>query len=398
MPRDFENILNMERFDKILKSIKCDKGSGSMVLTFDDADGFAYAQKVWDWVNGADDHAFVMVAGKGDCGWNDDRVPFLVSKITYDTTGQIATLTAAEKDWTEVAHTYDLYVGHVQKPGGVQKRAIGGELDVAIDHKFVPPIFKLKESPVTLSLETKGSVSGHVVFEFHASASILHPDIAVTFKAVPRGLSAEATVKVGLEVELTEKVEEELPAIEIPLTPYNLKTLGKFTPTLDITTGVALKKVTAKVTVGQTYKAVVPDSSYFEVDVFAADAVKKSGWVPQITKSPLSVEGKFGARGMLYVRVGLMLKAEILRQGLEVGLDLKPYRDITVDFIESPTGICENPDSGKCDSGTNAKCKRDHVTAVQLASKQGADLDIKGNKVGSKSGSLFSVTLAVSSH
>lgn len=77
MPGDHENILSMEKFAGMLTSVECTPQD--MTLGFEDDTSFVYAQKVWDWVNGADNHTFLMVAGKGDCGNNAYRIPYLVS-------------------------------------------------------------------------------------------------------------------------------------------------------------------------------------------------------------------------------------------------------------------------------------------------------------------------------
>ena len=59
MPGDGENIVSMEKFDGMLTSIEC--ANDQLTLAFEDDATFAYAQNVWDWVNGADNHSFIMV-------------------------------------------------------------------------------------------------------------------------------------------------------------------------------------------------------------------------------------------------------------------------------------------------------------------------------------------------
>jgi gas vesicle protein len=111
MPGDDEHILSMRKFKGMTKSIICrDK---SIEIAFYDDNTFEYAKKVWDWVNGADNHTFVMVADPRDCGWNDHRVPFLISTLDYNESANVALLAAERSNWATAAHTYDLVIGSV---------------------------------------------------------------------------------------------------------------------------------------------------------------------------------------------------------------------------------------------------------------------------------------------
>ena len=124
MPGDAENVLSMERFKYMTTSVSCT--DNSMDITFTDDDTFEHAKAVWDWVNGADNHSFVMVAGSGDCGWNDYRVPFTVFDIEYDEEANHAHLIANASNWQDAVHSFTLDIGHVKAPEGTTKR---GETD-----------------------------------------------------------------------------------------------------------------------------------------------------------------------------------------------------------------------------------------------------------------------------
>lgn len=111
MPGDNENILSMEKFKGMLTSVQCNRHG--MTLAFEDDSSFAYAQRTWDWVNGADNHTFVMVAGQGDCGNNTRRLPYLVSTIAYGEDRNTARLNATLGSWKDLLHSYELRVGSV---------------------------------------------------------------------------------------------------------------------------------------------------------------------------------------------------------------------------------------------------------------------------------------------
>ncbi|KAE9976633.1 hypothetical protein EG328_002531 [Venturia inaequalis] len=110
MPGDNENILSMARFRGMTKNIQC--GDKSMEITFYDNSTFQYAMSVWDWVNGADNHTFVMVAEPGDCGQHEDRTLFKISSV-QSKKENVAVLGAQKTDWATAAHTYDFRAGHV---------------------------------------------------------------------------------------------------------------------------------------------------------------------------------------------------------------------------------------------------------------------------------------------
>lgn len=81
MEGEAENILNIERFNGMITNLEC--SDTQIKITFDDEDSYRYAQNAWDWVNGAENYSFVMVAGKGYCG-NEHRRPYAIGHIEYD--------------------------------------------------------------------------------------------------------------------------------------------------------------------------------------------------------------------------------------------------------------------------------------------------------------------------
>lgn len=103
MEGEAENILSMEKFDGMIENLEC--SDTQMKITFDDEESYQYAQHAWDWVNGADNHSFVMVAGKGDCG-NVHRQPYVIGHIEYDDASVTAYLDARAAEWSDIAHSY----------------------------------------------------------------------------------------------------------------------------------------------------------------------------------------------------------------------------------------------------------------------------------------------------
>ena len=109
MTDEYENILNAEKFWPLLRSLECN--DDSLVLVFNDDATFERAKEIWDWANGDEDRYFIMVIGAGDCGWNDERQPYLVRTLEYDEEENVARLVGEPRDWLDVAHSYDFDIG-----------------------------------------------------------------------------------------------------------------------------------------------------------------------------------------------------------------------------------------------------------------------------------------------
>jgi hypothetical protein len=56
----------MEKFKPLLESTQCT--NKSLALDFKNERSYQYGQRIWEWVNDADDRTFVVVAGHGHYG------------------------------------------------------------------------------------------------------------------------------------------------------------------------------------------------------------------------------------------------------------------------------------------------------------------------------------------
>jgi hypothetical protein len=111
--RDGERILSVERFRPMLKSLQC---GPKMVLAFNSRENFEYAIRAWDWVNEDETRTFIMVADDPGCGPDDVRVPYLIYNADYDEENYTAYLYGAEKEWEEVAQSFDFEIGELSMP------------------------------------------------------------------------------------------------------------------------------------------------------------------------------------------------------------------------------------------------------------------------------------------
>jgi len=317
MPADHENILSMEKFYGMLKSVQCtDQG---MTLQFMDDSTFAYAQRVWDWVNGVDNHTFVMVAGAGDCGTNTHRQPYLVSKIAYDEAQNIARLTANMRDWQTIAHTYELQVGHVPLPdatGPQAKRDITKDLSLDVSTSF-PFSFKDTFDGLTSTLEcTKCGTTGAIAIELKISQKLFVPTGA-SIRISPKGVSAQAQIKLTESGDLSESKTFQKTVATIPLDsitiPGGILNIG---PNLDVDVGFEISSISGSASISSGATISLSDSAILELDLLNPLKNQFSGWTPSVDPIPLEVDAKVSGGVSIFAEPSLKLVAEAIGESL----------------------------------------------------------------------------------
>ena len=303
-------------------------------MTFEDNTAFEYAKKVWDWVNGADDHSFILVAGAGDCKWNDARQPFNISKLSYQNDRNLAHLTAKQVKWEDLAHTYDLHVGHVPVPDSSLKRRIDftpdikGGISVPFFASF-PFGFKLTYEGLTGGLECSSCyTAGNLDFAFTIS-TVLGIPTGAKVRVAPRGIRAESQVKIfgGGEVDLP--FQEKWDLATVPIAGVSIKDLLKLGPNFDISLAMEIGPISGEFSTVFTTSLRIPDSAYTEIDLIHPEKSKKSSWAPTITRSQ-TFDAKVAVESMLYFNPALRLSATAL--SMSVSLRLMAFLLTGVEF------------------------------------------------------------------
>jgi hypothetical protein len=326
MPDEAENIISMERFDGMLTNIECN--ADNLALTFEDDATFLYAQRVWDWVNGADNHSFVMVAGPGDCGNNTRRLPYVISTMQYDEVANKAVLAASLSSWEAIAHTYDLVVGdisgspdHNNQTQAVQKRDIDKSTSIDFVHDF-PFSVALSANGLSASLAcTNCSTAGSFETQFTISQKFFIPTGA-SMKMQPRGVSAIAQVKLSGSGS-TDSLTKEFTLLEIPISAFTIPGVFDLGPFLTVSVGAEILGLTlsAGITTGATMK--FDDAAIMEVDLLHPEKNTFSGWEPTIDAVDVKVDASITGGVAVFLKPALVLKAEALGQGFEVGINMK---------------------------------------------------------------------------
>jgi hypothetical protein len=335
MPGDTENILSMEKFDGMLTSVEC--APQGMTLEFDDDSSFAYAQKVWDWVNGADNHTFLMVTGEDDCGPNTHRLPYLVSSIKYDEERNIARLDATAGSWKDFAHTYELRVGSVPISSDLSLSRRDYSKDLSMDLSANFP-FKSKVG--------KGGVSGEIVcdpcytagqmkFEFIIKTKLTVP-VGLEFRLAPQGVKARAALKLAVIGSFTSTKDLfRAPIAKIPLggisIPPGILTLG---PVLDIQLGAELGKFEGSISVQTGATASLPDTALLQANLLNPSENKFSSWAPSIDTDDITVEAKVSVALRLFLEAGLKIQAEALGKDFSCPPGI-PLPQLETDFHDS---------------------------------------------------------------
>ena len=81
---DGRQIVMMERFEGLTKSVDCKGDDGAMSLTFKSREAFEYACKTWKYINHDPDKKFLLIANHDGCGADDQRAPYLYVNTNMD--------------------------------------------------------------------------------------------------------------------------------------------------------------------------------------------------------------------------------------------------------------------------------------------------------------------------
>ncbi|KAN0083224.1 hypothetical protein V8E54_002312 [Elaphomyces granulatus] len=367
-PDDDEHIISMERFEALTKSITCDQSGVLMVFT-DDAT-LQKAKQVWDWANGNDNRTFIIVAGAQQCGWNQDRQPFVINSVDFDEKATTGKLHGTPKNWTDIVHSYDFRLGHVvpanQSAMTHTKRDLQGTIPF---NNNLPFSVSASDSGVTTSLTcvtcgTEGSFTIDLII-----SKWLDVPTGAQLKVSPSGVRVDAKLQWSLTGVVTQVLQKTFTPVSIP-TPLSLDIAGvaKIGPTIDLIVGIVLHSLQAKAVVTGGAYATIPDSAYVEVNLLDPTDIQHSSWTPSIGHYPFEVDAEIQAQVEAYIAPSLALTATVLDVGYEVTLQLR-----LIDF--TGTFVLEHSTSGVC--GTS------QTSGVSATLVFTADLDVKGNPTGS---------------
>ena len=309
MPGNHENLISMEKFYPLVESTQCTHKS--MTLKFIDDKAYDYGKKAWEWVNEKDEHTFVLIAGQGHCGWNLNRLPFVVSNVLFHDEKKNILITGTVSTWKKVAHTYDLFVGGHPE---LAKRDLDPSFSLDFNHALPLSSKSFSVGDVTFDYECEGcGTKGDFDFEFHISTKLLIPTGA-SMTLSPQGVSADFSPSLKLSANFTGTESNEYELGKIPIDgisiPGGVLDLG---PEITFSLGYELGPVTGSATVSTGVTASLEDAAQLTIDLTDPD-VSASGWSPTIETKPLTLDAAISGGVKVYIKAGIQLALEALGQ------------------------------------------------------------------------------------
>lgn len=310
MGDDEANIVSMEKFRHLLKSVDCT--DNSMVVEFEDSRAFGYTQNGWQWVNDDDDRKLILVAGSKHCGWNAHRTPFLVSSIVFDKPSLKVTLSGVASDWKRLFRNYELTVGNVPE-SSTNRRDWDPSTSLNFNHNIpLSMSIPIPNSNVSVDISCNGCKNkGSFDLGAHIKTSYGVPEYA-TLSLSPNDVSAKFTPRLGLSGNMTDAISNEYELGKIPISgisiPGGVLELG---PEIVFSFGYQVGPVqgSAGITSGVTLS--LADSAQLEIDFLSPD-VSAGGWTPQVKTVPMKIDAKIEAGVEVYTKAEVQLTASVL--------------------------------------------------------------------------------------
>lgn len=319
MPGDAENIISMEKFQPLLQSTQCT--NKSMTMDFKDERSYQYGQRLWQWVNDADDRKFVLVAGNGHCGWNEHRLPFVVSNVLFSDAKNTISVIGYVSDWKTVAHTYELFVGG--HPSS-EKRDIDHTFSLDFNHALPLSSKSLSTGDFKFTYDCEDcGTKGEFDFQFELKTELFIPT-GVSMTLSPQGVSANFNPRLGLSANFTGTKSDEMELGKIPIDgltiPGGILDLG---PEIVFSWGYALGPIVGTAGVSTGVSIGLEDSAELKIDLTSPD-VSARGWTPKVTKKPITVDASISGGIKVNAKAAIQLALEALGEYLRPDLRNHP--------------------------------------------------------------------------
>jgi hypothetical protein len=311
---DEELIVSMERFAQELKAVNC---SQNMMMSFKSNSSYQSAIQSWDWVNFNEQRTFIMIANYPGCGADNTRQPWVVSNVDYDPKHLIVHLNATKKEWTEVAHTYNLDFGQYSAPASSKARRMSFDKQVNLDLTAILPASFTTSVDIVPNLNvgvtcsncgTKGTLTlaGHVETSWWDVQTF-------TITANPTGVQMD--LNLGISVSATDPALSFNPApwdfFTLPLGGFEIPELVTLGPELTLGAGFGIAGVTGTATISTSITGTIPDSSTAVINVLGDNrGATYSGWVPVWSAGPMDVSEKISSSIEVFgnAKVGVALE------------------------------------------------------------------------------------------
>jgi hypothetical protein len=291
-----------------------------VTVQFQDHDAFSYGSDAWSWTNAAFKNTAILVAGAGDCNDSPSRLPFVVSSVAFDDTANSATWTGYPADWKSVAHSFDLHVGGVPAaapvPGATafHRRDVSKNFTFGFNHqlsidKSIPLTDDLS---VQLGCDSCGT-SGEFIFEFDIhQVPIIGIANGASLTIVPNGVSANFNPSIGMSLNLTDKLDVNLPVATVPIEGFDFE-LVNFGPSLTFSLDGFIGPASGSATLSTGVSISLEDSAKLSVSL-SPPGFDASGLTPHVSRQPLTLTGELNVGVQLGLDASLNFNIDAFRK------------------------------------------------------------------------------------
>lgn len=308
----------MDRFVGKLKSVKCED---DMMLEFNDDEAFAYAKKVWNWVNEDTNHTFIMVTNYEGCADDHERKPFVVENIRYDEVQNKAFLTAHEKEWEEILHSYTLSVGHMDltpnhrmlMARGLMPR--GPDFTMSLASGFDKNLFSTTVGGWTTSVDAVVRTAGSLNVDIDIDVSWFSLKSAA-MKVSPENVAASIQLALTESGTLAKAYDWKKTIISIPIEGIEIAKVIKLGAFLDVDVGFTMEEWTGTATANLGARMELSNSATVVIDLVNSKNNKFSGWTPTFSPIPLTLSAKIEGSAKVYAEPNVKLEASALGECL----------------------------------------------------------------------------------
>lgn len=332
-PDDYEYVISMERFNGMLKSVVC---SDQMMLQFKDGPSFEYAQGVWNWVNQDVNNTFIMVANYEGCGPEAERQPFLVSNIVYDPLDFKAYLTADQKTWTEIAHTYTLNLGHLPIYSSSRRLSIRDDPDfsMSLASSFDHNLFSTTVAGVDMSVDCVLRTAGQLNVDINIDVSWFKVSSA-KMTISPEDVAASIDIALSESGTLSHAYSWQKTVISIPVEGIEIAGVVKLGAFLDVDVGFTLEEWKGEAHASVGARMAISNSAILVVDLVKSSNNRFSGWAPTFSSNPLTVSAKVEGAAQVFAEPNIKLEAEALGKSIYIVPNLSEAKYIIRERIRS---------------------------------------------------------------
>lgn len=365
---DEELLISMERFADQLTAVDC---SQNMMMTFKSNSSYQSAIQSWDWVNFNEQRTFIMIANYPGCGADNSREPWVVSNADYDPTHLVVHLNATKKEWTEVAHTFNLDFGQYAPASSSKTRRWGIDKQVNLDLTSTFPASFVTSVDITPNLNVGVTCSncgtkGTLTLAGHVEMSLWNLE-TFTVTANPTGVQMD--LNLAISVSATDPALKYSPApwnfFTLPLGGFEIPGLVTLGPELTLGAGFTITGVKGKATISASVTGKIPDSSTAEINLTGNRGGTASGWVPVWSAGPMDVSEQISSSVEVFGNAKIGVALTVVGTGIEVDFNLKiPDVALTAAYTHDEKGVCSD---------------KKYTDGVSLSLTVGADLALKGS-------------------